>query len=121
TGATYEHTVRTLRRWEALCRAHWPCSLHLRDAILPSPTTGKEQAGLPMQSRDIQTIFTEFFAERGHTNVSSSSLIPPTNDPTVLLTTAGMQQMTPYFLGLETPPAIRMTSTQKCFRTVDID
>jgi len=74
-----------------------------------------------MQSRDIQTIFTEFFAERGHTNVSSSSLIPPTNDPTVLLTTAGMQQMTPYFLGLETPPAIRMTSTQKCFRTVDID
>ncbi|HYI14159.1 MAG TPA: alanine--tRNA ligase, partial [Thermomicrobiales bacterium] len=74
-----------------------------------------------MQSRDIQTIFTEFFAERGHTNVSSSSLIPPTNDPTVLLTTAGMQQMTPYFLGLDTPPTQRMTSTQKCFRTVDID
>jgi alanyl-tRNA synthetase len=74
-----------------------------------------------MQSRDIQAIFTEFFAERGHTNVSSSSLIPPSNDPTVLLTTAGMQQMTPYFLGLETPPAQRMTSTQKCFRTVDID
>ncbi|HEX5165756.1 MAG TPA: alanine--tRNA ligase [Thermomicrobiales bacterium] len=74
-----------------------------------------------MQSRDIQSIFTEFFAERGHTNVSSSSLIPPSNDPTVLLTTAGMQQMTPYFLGLETPPDVRMTSTQKCFRTVDID
>ena len=74
-----------------------------------------------MQSRDIQTIFTEFFAERGHMSVSSSSLIPPSNDPTVLLTTAGMQQMTPYFLGLDTPPAQRMTSTQKCFRTVDID
>ncbi|MDQ3549302.1 MAG: alanine--tRNA ligase, partial [Chloroflexota bacterium] len=74
-----------------------------------------------MQSRAIQTIFTEFFAERGHTSMPSSSLIPPSNDPTVLLTTAGMQQMTPYFLGLDTPPAQRMTSTQKCFRTVDID
>jgi alanyl-tRNA synthetase len=52
--------------------------------------------------------------------VPSSSLVPH-NDPTVLLTTAGMQQMTPYFLGLETPPAIRMCSVQKCFRTVDID
>jgi alanyl-tRNA synthetase len=45
----------------------------------------------------------------------------PHNDPTVLLTTAGMQQMTPYFLGLEQPPAARMVSVQKCFRTVDID
>ena len=51
----------------------------------------------------------------------SSSLIPPSNDPTVLLTTAGMQQMTPFFLGLEQPPALRLTSIQKCFRTVDID
>jgi alanyl-tRNA synthetase len=32
-----------------------------------------------------------------------------------------MQQMTPYFLGLEQPPAVRMVSVQKCFRTVDID
>ena len=73
-----------------------------------------------MQSHEIRQQFIEFFAERGHLNVPSSSLIPH-NDPTVLLTTAGMQQMTPYFLGLEQPPAIRMTSIQKCFRTVDID
>ncbi len=73
-----------------------------------------------MQSREIRQRFIEFFAERGHLNVPSSSLIPH-NDPTVLLTTAGMQQMTPYFLGLEEPPASRMTSIQKCFRTVDID
>lgn len=70
-----------------------------------------------MQSRDIRRIFTEFFAEHGHLAVPSSSLIPH-NDPTVLLTTAGMQQMTPYFLGLEQPPALRMTSIQKCFRAV---
>ncbi len=73
-----------------------------------------------MHSHEIRKQFIEFFAERGHLNVPSSSLIPH-NDPTVLLTTAGMQQMTPYFLGLEQPPAIRMTSIQKCFRTVDID
>jgi len=73
-----------------------------------------------MKSNEIRRIFVEFFAERGHLHVPSSSLVPH-NDPTVLLTTAGMQQMTPYFLGLERPPSIRMTSIQKCFRTVDID
>ncbi len=73
-----------------------------------------------MKSDDIRRTFTEFFAERGHLAVPSSSLVP-VNDPTVLLTTAGMQQMTPYFLGLESAPSSRMTSIQKCFRTVDID
>lgn len=73
-----------------------------------------------MESREIRHRFIEFFGERGHVNLPSSSLIPH-NDPTVLLTTAGMQQMTPFFLGLETPPAPRLTTIQKCFRTVDID
>jgi alanyl-tRNA synthetase len=74
----------------------------------------------PMRSREIRHLFTEYFAERRHVELPSSSLIPH-NDPTVLLTTAGMQQMTPFFLGLEQPPAPRLTSIQKCFRTVDID
>lgn len=73
-----------------------------------------------MNSNEIRRRFTEFFAERDHLAVPSSSLVPH-NDPTVLLTTAGMQQMTPYFLNLERPPHPRMTSIQKCFRTVDID
>ena len=68
----------------------------------------------------IRRRFLEFFASKGHTKVPSSSLVPR-NDPTVLLTTAGMQQMIPYFLGRETPPASRLTSAQKCFRTTDID
>jgi alanyl-tRNA synthetase len=76
---------------------------------------------IPWQSgEDIRRKFIEFFEQRGHRHVPSSSLIPH-NDKTVLLTTAGMQQMIPYFLGLETPPADRMVTVQKCFRTPDID
>ncbi|MBC7293975.1 MAG: alanine--tRNA ligase, partial [Thermoleophilia bacterium] len=45
----------------------------------------------------------------------------PYKDPSVLLTTAGMQQFKPYFMGLEEPPSRRLTSVQKCFRTSDID
>jgi len=71
-----------------------------------------------MNSHEIRRTFTQFFVERhGHLAVPSSSLIPH-DDPTVLLTTAGMQQMTPYFLGLEEPPSRRLTSIQKCFRAV---
>src|SRR6516165_5617468 len=74
----------------------------------------------PIESAEIRKAFLRFFEERGHTRMPSSSLIPR-NDPTVLLTTAGMQQMIPFFLGQETPVANRLTSVQKCFRTTDID
>jgi len=70
-------------------------------------------------STEVRERFLDFFGSNGHLRVPSSSLIP--NDPTVLLTTAGMQQMIPYFLGRETPPALRLASAQKCFRTTDID
>ena len=62
-----------------------------------------------------------FFEERGHLRVPSSSLVPPAYDPSVLLTTAGMQQFKPYFRGEEEPPSKRLTSCQKVFRTVDIE
>ncbi len=78
------------------------------------------QMPAPISGEEVRRRFVEFFAERGHREVPSSSLVPH-NDPTVLLTTAGMQQMTPYFMGLEQPPAQRLVSVQKCFRTVDID
>ncbi len=78
--------------------------------------------GMPwMSGFDIRQRFVEFFESKQHTHVASSSLVPPAGDTSVLLTTAGMQQMIPYFLGLEQPPAVRMCTVQKCFRTVDID
>src|SRR4029078_10053655 len=73
-----------------------------------------------MTGAEVRASFIDFFESKAHQEVPSSSLVP-INDPTVLLTSAGMQQMTPYFLGLETPPAPRLCSVQKCFRTVDID
>ncbi|MBV9689044.1 MAG: alanine--tRNA ligase [Ktedonobacteraceae bacterium] len=75
---------------------------------------------IPMTSAEIRTRYLEYFVNKGHLKVPSSSLVPH-NDPTVLLTTAGMQQMIPYFLGYETPPATRLASAQKCFRSTDID
>ena len=74
-----------------------------------------------MRSHEVRTSFRDFFATRDHVVVPSASLVPPSLDPTVLLTTAGMQPFKPYFLGLEPPPGPRVTSIQKCFRTTDID
>ncbi len=73
-----------------------------------------------MTSNEIRTLYLEFFRERGHTIVPSSSLVPH-GDPTLLFTTAGMVQFKPYFLGLQKPPNVRLVTCQKCFRTTDVD
>lgn len=62
----------------------------------------------------------DFFTDRGHTPISSASLIPE-NDPTVLFTTAGMHPLVPYLLGQPHPSGKRLCDTQKCVRTGDID
>ena len=61
-----------------------------------------------------------FFEGKGHTIVPSSSLIPQ-GDPTLLLTSAGMVQFKPYYLGELVPSNRRLTSCQKCFRATDIE
>jgi alanyl-tRNA synthetase len=72
-------------------------------------------------SDELREAFLSFFESKGHLRRPSGSLVPATYDPSVLLTTAGMQPLKPYFLGLEEPPARRLTTVQKCFRTSDID
>ena len=72
-------------------------------------------------SHELREGFLAFFESKDHVRQLSASLVPATRDPSVLLTTAGMQPLKPYFLGLEPPPAQRLTTVQKCFRTTDID
>jgi alanyl-tRNA synthetase len=71
-------------------------------------------------SDEIRERFRSYFEERGHLRLPSAPLVPR-NDPSTLLISAGMHPLKPYFLGLEQPPSNRLTTCQKCFRTVDID
>ncbi len=74
-----------------------------------------------MNTQEIRDLWTRFFAAREHRTVPSSSLIPPPDERSLLFTNAGMNQMKPFFMGLTEPPARRLTSIQKCFRTSDIE
>ncbi len=73
-----------------------------------------------MNAADIRDLYRNFFVERGHLAGEPAGLVPE-GDASVLFTTAGMQQYKPYFLGVETPPATRITTCQRSFRTSDIE
>src|SRR4030095_10782034 len=74
-----------------------------------------------MKAAEIRERFLSYFEQNGHLRMPSASLVPSVYDPTVLLTTAGMQPFKPYFRGEEAPPSRRLPSCQKSFRTVDIE
>jgi alanyl-tRNA synthetase len=73
-----------------------------------------------MSGDEIREKFLSYFEAQGHSRHASSSLIP-VGDPTLLLTTAGMVQFKPYFTGEAEPSNRRATTSQKCFRTPDIE
>jgi alanyl-tRNA synthetase len=75
--------------------------------------------GCPRTGAEIRAAFLDFYEQRGHKPMASASLIP--DDPTVLLTIAGMLPFKPVFLGQQPRPAPRATSSQKCIRTNDIE
>ncbi|MEH2405920.1 alanine--tRNA ligase [Nostoc sp.] len=72
-----------------------------------------------LSGNEIRNIFLDFFAQRKHQILPSASLVP--EDPTVLLTIAGMLPFKPIFLGQRTPEFKRATTSQKCIRTNDIE
>ncbi|MBE9247708.1 alanine--tRNA ligase [Dolichospermum sp. LEGE 00240] len=72
-----------------------------------------------LSGNDIRQLFLDFYAQRGHQPLPSASLVP--EDPTVLLTIAGMLPFKPIFLGQRTPEFKRATTSQKCIRTNDIE
>ena len=81
--------------------------------------TAMATGSTPRTGSEIRAAFLAFYEARGHKLLASASLVP--EDPTVLLTIAGMLPFKPVFLGQATPPASRATSSQKCIRTNDIE
>ncbi|MBD2103605.1 alanine--tRNA ligase [Leptolyngbya sp. FACHB-261] len=81
--------------------------------------TNSASGPLSLSGSQIRQKFLDFYARRGHAVLPSASLVP--EDPTVLLTIAGMLPFKPIFLGQQEPAVPRATTSQKCVRTNDIE
>ena len=73
-----------------------------------------------MTGNEIRKAYLDFFESKKHLKLLSFSLVPE-NDPSLLLIGAGMAPLKPYFTGKLVPPSYRVTTSQKCIRTGDID
>ena len=73
-----------------------------------------------MNAQQIRNAYLQFFKDRGHVVIDRAKLIPY-NDPTTLFTGSGMQPLLPYLLGQQHPDGVRLTDSQTCLRSQDID
>ncbi len=73
-----------------------------------------------LSTNEIRRRFLAYFESKGHVVIPSGSLIPE-NDPTLLFTNSGMYPLVPYLMGEPHPEGTRLTDSQKCVRTIDID
>lgn len=73
-----------------------------------------------MTADELRKKYTQFFVEQGHKLIPSANLVPE-NDPTALFINSGMHPLVPYLLGQPHPLGQRLTSIQKCIRTLDIE
>ena len=74
-----------------------------------------------MKTSEIRQRFLKFFERKGHQVVPSDSLIPPAEDKSLLFTGAGLNQFKDEFMGRGKPGLKRAVTSQKCFRTGDVD
>lgn len=73
-----------------------------------------------MELNEVRAKYLDFFKKQGHVVIPSATLVPE-NDPTTLFTGSGMQPLVPYLLGAPHPAGTRLTDSQKCFRSMDIE
>jgi alanyl-tRNA synthetase len=98
----------------------WLLALLLKpETAMAVARSSRPQEARPRSGAQIREAFLSFFEQRGHARMASASLVP--EDPTVLLTIAGMLPFKPVFLGQQERPAPCATSSQKCIRTNDIE
>jgi len=74
-----------------------------------------------MDFKKVEKKFLDFFVKHNHLLLKSTPLIPEEYDPSSLFINSGMHPLKKYFLGIENPPKKTLCSSQRCFRTVDID
>ena len=74
-----------------------------------------------MNTEQTRDTFVNFFRDRDHRRIIGSTLLPPDGDRSVLFTTSGMHQLTPYLLGTPHPQGRRLVNLQRCLRTTDLE
>lgn len=124
-GLSNTTTNNLIKDWRPVCRASHAVSSSVSSEVgaagsnaAQAPPPGQPDTSV-WTGAAIREAFLKFYESKGHSRLPSASLVP--DDPTVMLTIAGMLQFKPIFLGKEAPRHKRVTTTQKCVRTNDIE